>query len=299
MPLGGPEPVKQTLETGQLAVSNLFVALDANLPTIGINVPVIRDGKILYSLEMAFSPEVLTELLVEQGLSVDRVGSIMDARGVVIARTVDPQRYVGRLGSSEYRIQIEKSKESVADGINVAGVPTHYAFVRSKLTGWSTAVAVPQAAIAGPINQSIALFASAAAVFLLLGLGAALVLGRRIVSPVSTLAGSADAMLRGEAVKLKTPVGREITELRDALLIAGQVARDATAEREQRLAEHRIRRLAEVSAALSETIDFDKALNRLADLMVPDQADWCVVDLIYGPDLCSRASASGGGFPAA
>ena len=87
LPSGGPEPVKKTMETGELAVSDLFVALDSRRPTIGINVPVVRNGKVLYALEMAFHPRLLTELLLEERLPADWIAALVDKKGVFIART--------------------------------------------------------------------------------------------------------------------------------------------------------------------------------------------------------------------
>ena len=99
LPLGAPEPVKKTMETGELAVSDLFVALDSRRPTIGINVPVVRNGKVLYALEMAFHPRALTELLLEERLPADWIAALVDKKGVFIARTRAPERFVGRAGA--------------------------------------------------------------------------------------------------------------------------------------------------------------------------------------------------------
>ena len=72
---------------------------------------------------------------------------------------------------------------------------------------------------------------------------------------------------------------------------AGEAARLAAVEREGRLVEQRMRRLAEVGAALAESIDYEKTLNRLADLMVPDHADWCVIDLLQeDSNVCRRVA---------
>ena len=52
-----------------------------------------------------------------------------------------------------------------------------------------------------------------------------------------------------------------------------------------------MRRLAEVGAALAESIDYEKTLNRLADLMVPDHADWCIIDLLQeDSNVCRRVA---------
>jgi PAS domain S-box-containing protein len=291
LPLGGPEPVKKTMETGELAVSDLFIALDSRRPTIGINVPVVRNGKVLYALEMAFHPRILTDLLLEERLPADWIAALVDKKGVFIARTKAPERFVGRAGTAELLSQIAKSQEGWGTERTFEDIPVYHAFVKSDLTGWVTWVAVSQAVITDPINRSIAAWGIGAIMLFLLGLTAATILGKRISTPIATLAESAAAIQRGEPVELHGSGVREVIELRSALVTAGEAARLAAVEREGRLVEQRMRRLAEIGAALAESIDYEKTLNRLANLMVPDHADWCAIDLLQeGSNVCRRVA---------
>ena len=291
LPLGGSEPVKKTMETGELAVSDLFVALDSRRPTIGINIPVVRNGKVLYALQMAFHPQVLTELLLEERLPADWIAALVDKKGIFIARTKAPERFVGRTGTAELLSQIAKSQEGWGTERTFEDIPVYHAFVKSNLTGWVTWVAVSQAVITDPINRSIAAWGIGAIILFLLGLTAATILGKRISTPIATLAESAAAIQRGEPVELHASGVREVIELHSALVTAGEAARLTAVEREGRLVEQRMRRLAEVGAALAESIDYEKTLNRLADLMVPDHADWCVIDLLQeGSTVCRRVA---------
>jgi PAS domain S-box-containing protein len=291
LPLGSPEPVKQAIETGKLAVSDMFIALDSRRPTIGIVVPVVRNGKVLYALKLAFHPRVLTQLLLEERLPTDWIAGLIDKRGIFVARTREPERFVGRGANTELLRQIAKSQEGWGTEQTFEGIPVYHAFARSDLTGWVTRVAVSQAVINAPINRSITAWGIGAVVLFLLGLTAASVLGRRISTPIGALAESAAALQRGEPVELRASGVREVTELQSALVSAGEATRLAAAEREGRLVEQRMRHLAEVGAALAESIDYEKALNRLAELMVPDHADWCVIDLLQeGSNICRRVA---------
>jgi PAS domain S-box-containing protein len=291
VPLGGPEPVKKTIENGELAVSDLFLALDSRRPTIGVNVPVVRNGKVLYALELAFHPRALTQLLLEERLPNDWVAGLVDKKGLFIARTREPERFVGRSATAELLSQVARSQEGWGTERTFEGIPVYHAFVRSDLTGWVTRVAVPQAVINAPINRSVAAWGIGAVVLFLLGLAAAVILGKRISTPIAALAESAAAIQRGEPVELHASGVQEVTELQSALVSAGEATRVAAAEREGRLVEQRMRHLAEVGAALAESIDYEKTLNRLAELMVPDHADWCVIDLLQeGSSICRRVA---------
>ena len=210
------------METGELAVSDLFVALDSRRPTIGINVPVVRNGKVLYALEMAFHPQVLTELLLEERLPADWIAALVDKKGVFIARTKAPERFVGRAGTAELLSQIAKSQEGWGTERTFEDIPVYHAFVKSNLTGWVTWVAVSQAVITDPINRSIAAWGIGAIILFLLGLTAATILGKRISTPIATLAESAAAIQRGEPVELHASGVREVIELHSALVTRGR-----------------------------------------------------------------------------
>jgi two-component system, cell cycle sensor histidine kinase and response regulator CckA len=289
LPLGAPEAFKQAIETGRLAVSDMFIALDSRRPTIGIIVPVVRNGQVIYALKLAFHPRVLTQLLHEERLPADWIAGLVDKKGVFIARTKEPERFVGRAAGPELLRQLAESQEGWGTERTFEGIPVYHAFAKSDLTGWATRVAVSQAVINAPINHSIAAWGIGAIVLFLLGVTGAAVLGKRISTPIATLAESAAAIQRGEPVELPASGVREVTELHSALISAGEATRLGAAEREGRLIEQRMRHLAELGAALSESIDYEKTLNRLAELMVPDHADWCVIDLLQeDSNICRR-----------
>ncbi len=198
--LGGPDSVKAIIETGRSVVSDLFVALSTRRPTVVIGALVRRDGEVLYVLEMSIEPQVLWDLLMEQQLPSNWFASVMDRKGMIIARTRDPELFVGRPATAEQVEQIAKSEGGWGTRRDRQGDAIEYAFTRSKVTGWTTDVAVPQAVIYDPVNHSIRVMAGGAGLLVILALGAAVALGRRISTPIQRLAGSAEAIQRGEQV---------------------------------------------------------------------------------------------------
>jgi PAS domain S-box-containing protein len=101
--------------------------------------------------------------------------------------------------------------------------------------------------------------------------------------------------IRDETVTVRDPAGeplytqtflRDLGELRRAedqaelLQVAGRAAAEEVAERQSRL--DLIRRAGQ---ELTSTLDHQAALSRVADLVVRDLADWCVIDLIDEGDL--------------
>src|SRR5438552_295515 len=90
VPVGGAEPVKRVLETVRPVVSDLFVSLVTGQPRISLDVPIVRNGRVRYVLELSFDPAIFTQLLLERHLPAHSVASILDRNGLAIARSLDP-----------------------------------------------------------------------------------------------------------------------------------------------------------------------------------------------------------------
>src|SRR5262245_3287830 len=235
LPLGGADPVRKVFETGQPVVSDLFVALDSRRPTIGIAIPIVRDGTVVYVLEMSVDPDALLRVLMDQGPHDDSVVSLLDSHGLIIARTLDQQRLVGLPLEPDLMAHLAKSGDGSGLGHTREGSAVFHVFNRSTITGWTISFGVSQAVIAASRTRSFVLLSGGAALALLAGLGAAVFLGKRISTPLSLLAGEANAVARGDRVEMKMSALQEVEDLRGALVTAGEAARNAAADREQRL----------------------------------------------------------------
>lgn len=235
LPIGGPDSVKQSVSTGQPVISDLFIALTSKKPAIAVSVPVLRNGQVHYALEMVIEPSVLSELIAEQHTPADWHASIVDRRGIVIGRMVDADRFVGRPAAPQLRIQLAHSGEEWGLIRTREGTPAYNAFKRSNATGWAVTISAPRSSIDAAVNRSVGLMASGAAFLLLLALGLAIALGRRIAAPIASLARSAEAIQQGQPVALKGSAVREVERLHRALVQAGIAARAAELERERRL----------------------------------------------------------------
>jgi GAF domain-containing protein len=228
---------------------------------------------------MVTLPANFATLLREQGLPHEWNAVIVDRNGTIISRNPDAERFVGRPVSPKLRGLLSQSDHGWSASQTSDGVQLYSAFARSTLTGWAVAIEAPQAAIDAAVNRSMRIIGGAAAVLLFVALGTALLLGRRISGPISMLARSAEAIQRGERVEIKTSGVKEISELHSAVLAAGEASRKWAAERERAVIEKRLRRLAEVSATLAESIDFEKTLRAWSN-------SWCRTMRIGAPSTC-------------
>src|SRR5215813_2706803 len=215
--------------------SDLIMGLVSKLNLLSVTVPVVRDGKVAYALSVAVTSDHLTDLLREQGLPADWMAVLVDRKGIIIARTVAPEKFVGRPASPSLVENLSRSENGWDAGSSQERMQIYYSFARSKLTGWGVAINAPQAAIDAPMHQSIAILTGGAAPLLLIAVCAAFVFGRRISVPISHLARSAEAIHRGETIDFGQSAVAELEQLHRALLDASAVARAAENERQQRI----------------------------------------------------------------
>ena len=204
--LGGTDHLKRVIETGQPTIADAFVSLTMRRPAVSIAVPVRRNGKLLYVLDITFELGTFTKVLLEQGLPTGSEGVIVDRRGIIIAHTAAPERFVGRPAPAPLLAQMVGSNEGVAaagsGSPDAADESTALYFVRSKSTGWSTGIAVSQAAAKAALQRTYNVLFGGAIMLLSLSLAAALFLGGRLARSLARLAGTAGAIQRGEPIEL-------------------------------------------------------------------------------------------------
>ncbi|MBI4409873.1 MAG: GAF domain-containing protein [Gemmatimonadetes bacterium] len=106
----------------------------------------------------------------------------------------------------------------------------------------------------------------------------------RIVRPDGTirvLQASGEVIVDASGVPVRmVGTGQDVTELEEASAQARQLAREQTARSEAQAAARRMAFLAEASAVLGSSLDYEETLRNLARLAVPAVADWCAVDIV-------------------
>ena len=106
LPLGARLPVNTSaaddatvFRTGRPLIVNMFKGAVTGTPLVGIKVPVIRDGAVSHVLTATITPQRLSTLLEHQKLPPDWVGAVFDATQTIVARTHNPEQYVGQHAS--------------------------------------------------------------------------------------------------------------------------------------------------------------------------------------------------------
>ena len=223
----------EVLQTGREFYSNLFVgALRSNL-TLSYRAPVIRGGKIIYALAITFEPTELTALLSAAEPDTRRPMVLVDRRGIVIARNVSADHFVGGQASPTLLASMQRAPEGTDQGEALGGADVVYAYNRSVLTGWTVAAAVATNIAEATVRRS--LIAWTAIVLALIGLGIWRARGtwHELGTPLRALAQNARAFEQGEEISLPRSKIREIQDCSHAWSVA--ITADQARKREEKL----------------------------------------------------------------
>ena len=65
--LGGTDHLQEVIKTGQPTIADAFLSLTMRRPAVSVAVPVKRNSKLLYILDITFELGTFTRVLLEQG----------------------------------------------------------------------------------------------------------------------------------------------------------------------------------------------------------------------------------------
>jgi len=115
--------------------SNLFIGAVKKRLIVTVEVPVLRDGEVIY--DISFSPpiEIFQAIIEKQRPSQDWTISIFDGEGINFARVPNPQDTVGKRASPSLYAEMFRRPEATLQTVSLEGVPLITTFARSSFTG--------------------------------------------------------------------------------------------------------------------------------------------------------------------
>jgi PAS domain S-box-containing protein len=174
-----------------------FVASPRTGPVVALRAPVLRRNQVKYVITAAIEPKTFSDILVKQRLSPGLSATLFDQNRNIIARVPEPEKFIGQGVSAILDQLAGHEREGWAVGRSREGEKSYAVFSRSELSGYTIALVIPASAIEGPLRRSLLAVAAAGLIFLALGLGLAVAIGRRISEPIKALASSAEAIGKG------------------------------------------------------------------------------------------------------
>ena len=162
--------VERVFATKHLQYSNLFIGAVKKRPIVTVEVPVFRDGEVVYDISFSPPVEIFQGIINAQRPSRDWTISIFDRDGINLARAPNPQEMVGKRASPFLYAEIFRTPEATLQTVSLEGVPLITSFTRSPLTDWTVAAGVAEISLVGPLWRKLAITSAIGGALLLIGL---------------------------------------------------------------------------------------------------------------------------------
>ena len=205
-------------------------------PSIALFVPEAGTTSPRYNVGVTFPPSEVQALLTRQRYPEGGVASVIDGRQRVMARSRDPERWIGVRASHPQLLEMAQRGDSgFIITSTLDGVSSLTFLAQPNRHGWAAVVAMPQSTLLGAAGRLAARAVAVSAVLLAIGLLVALWVARRISRPVLQLERAGEELLAGRVPEpLRTGLS-EIDRVGAVLHDAGVRSRES-----ERLLESRV-----------------------------------------------------------
>ena len=229
-----PDVFDKVITTHQPVIGDLRVGRIIKQPGFPVHVPVTRNGQVIDVLSALITSKAFADVLNREAkLSDEWVRGVVDANGVVVARSRDPERFIGQKGTPDFLGRYAKTDEGVYRDVALDGTPVYGAFSRAPVSRWIGGVGVPASVVDADFNQSMTALGLIGLALLGVGGVAAFVIARRISGDISSVADAAQAVARGEPPRLPQSAVREVRQLSEALERARELIQTRRRERDE------------------------------------------------------------------
>ena len=164
------EIVERVFATKSPHYSNLFLGSVQKQPVVTVEVPVFRDGDVLYDVCFGAPLEIFQAIIEKQRPNKDWTISIFDGDRINFARVPNPEDTVGTRAAPSLYAEMLRKREATLSTISLEGTPLITTFARSSLTGWTVAAGIAESSLVSPLWRSLAITSLIGGVLLLTGL---------------------------------------------------------------------------------------------------------------------------------
>ncbi|MBX9687865.1 MAG: diguanylate cyclase [Candidatus Obscuribacterales bacterium] len=194
---------RSLLKSKKPAVSGYVSCPVTGHHAILFGVPLLKDGRVQSVLIASVNPSAIIRLFSGLGEDHGSVIAVIDSNKKVLARTIDPERWVGKDFSHAHSVQhAQKVARGVFDAIGIADHTRRtYAFDRVAETNWIVVAGIPSEAIYGSAHDRLLVMLGSA----LIAIGVSMAIAYRVTGhftgPINELVREAVSIGRGDLSK--------------------------------------------------------------------------------------------------
>jgi len=182
-----------------------------------VGVPVMIEGEARYLLFADLSSDRLGALMNRHALDEGWVAALLDRDATILGRTREETRFVGERAVPSLADAVQRQHEGTLPSLTKEGIPVLTAFSHLATTPWVVVVGAPTAAFTADLYRSMTLVAGGGLLAILLGLGLAYRLARRIEQAVGNLVEPALALGAGHRIGVAPPHFKETAAVAEAI----------------------------------------------------------------------------------
>jgi len=218
LPLERNAQLDRVFANARPSISNAFISAGLKRLTVSVDVPVLVEGRVAYVLSVGVRPDYFSDMLpLQPGTDGSRI-SVVDAAGIIFARSLNAERFVGKRVTDPLYRALPQAPEGIVESVSQEGTDLLTFYSRSPLTGWHVAIGVPRARLNEALFGPLAALVSGVALLFAAGLWLAWQIGGRLARSVQALTAPAVALGKGETPLRFTQVYvREAAEVAEAI----------------------------------------------------------------------------------
>lgn len=203
---------------GHIVVSELDVDNVNSTQAFYVAVPASKNGHVAYAVLAKVRPERLGKIFAEAKLEPEWISAIVDKSGTFLARSLNPEHFVGQAARPELGARAAAPEEAGEfENTTHEGIATVNSFRKSIVSGWTAVVAVPREILNAPFRRAMTYVLIGSALTGFLSVGAAWLLASRISEPIRRLRDLATALIEGRTPPDMPLQIAELNEVKDAL----------------------------------------------------------------------------------
>ena len=246
VPFGTPLPrtsdreiINEVIASGEVRIGSLEFGSVAQQLIFSVNLPVQVDGKVAYVLSFAPDRGVMQALVEESYRPEGWQASLVDANGLIVARSRLHDEFFGRPVSPEVWNAVG-NVTGTFETVDLEGNAAITAYGSSRISGWKTFVWAPRSMLRQPAVAAQTFIALLLVLTLAASILAAIFSARLIRAPALRVVAAAEALAKGAPVRFKRSIMREANTVGDALTAASEAIRSREAALREAEARRRV-----------------------------------------------------------